>query len=104
MFKEGKLLENDANWSVVKDEIDNWPMMRWVSILDMDTTIAEAKKAYNQMNVGQSRSPRSPTRTTTPAIGSWSRWAGSRATSARLRSSRSGSGSAGGEEYPTDDH
>lgn len=53
MWKDGKLLENDANWALVLDEIENWPMMLWVSILDQDTTIAEAKKAYNQMGAGR---------------------------------------------------
>ena len=53
LFRDGALLDNDAQWAIVEKEMNDWPMMLWVSILDVDTTINEAKKAYNQMTAGR---------------------------------------------------
>ena len=53
MFRDGSLLDKDNQWAIVKKEMDDWPVMLWVSILDMDSTIGEAKRAYNQMTAGR---------------------------------------------------
>lgn len=53
LFRDGKLLDNDTQWAVIEKEITNWPMKLWLSILDDDATISEAKEVYNVMGNGR---------------------------------------------------
>ena len=53
LFRDGRLLENDTNWATVKKELDDWPMTLWLNLLDVDTTINEAKAVYNSMTNGR---------------------------------------------------
>lgn len=53
MYNEGALLERNENWAVIEQEIRNWPMTLWISILDNDETINEAKLVYNAMSNGR---------------------------------------------------
>lgn len=53
MFRDGRLLDNDAQWAIVKKEMDDWPMTLWLSILVNDAIRAEAKEVYNHMTNGR---------------------------------------------------
>ena len=53
LFKNGTLLNNDTQWATVEKEITDWPMRLWLSILDNDEIIKEAKEVYNVMGNGR---------------------------------------------------
>lgn len=53
LFKNGSLLNPDSQWGTIEQEMQNWPMMKWLSVLENDTIIEEAKNVYNTMDNGQ---------------------------------------------------
>lgn len=53
LFRNGQLLGNDEQWATIEKEMNDWPMSLWLSILDQDATIREAKEVYNSMTLGR---------------------------------------------------
>lgn len=53
MVRNGAILLPDSQWAAIRDEMDNWPMLKWLSILDNDATINEAKEVYSAMTNGR---------------------------------------------------